>query len=138
VPHYNTLSRRQQGLTVVIPYRSRSESLHLIVDSAGLKVLGEGEWKVRRHGADRRRVGRKVHLAVDADNHEVRAVEMTDHRHGDGEILPSLLTQVPTMSGSPTSAATGPTTPARPTRPQRPATQPCSCHPGATANHGRR
>jgi hypothetical protein len=95
VPHYSTLSRWQQGLTVVIPYRSRGGSLHLIVDSTGLKVLGEGEWKVRRHGADRRRVWRKVHLAVDADNHEVRAVEMTDHRHGDGEILPSLLAQVP-------------------------------------------
>ena len=71
VPHYSTLSRRQQGLTVVIPYRSRGESLHLIVDGTGLKVLGEGEWKVRRHGANRRRVWRKVNLAVDADNHEV-------------------------------------------------------------------
>ena len=95
VPHYSTLSRRQQGLTVVIPYRSGGEPLHLVVDSTGLKVLGEGEWKVRRHDADRRRVWRKVHLAVDARNHEIRAVEMTDHRHGDGEILPDLLAQVP-------------------------------------------
>lgn len=95
VPHYSTLSRRQQGLTVVIPYRSGGEPLHLVVDSTGLKVLGEGEWKVRRHDADRRRVWRKVHLAVDARSHEIRAVEMTDHRHGDGEILPDLLAQVP-------------------------------------------
>ena len=95
VPHYSTLSRRQQGLTVVIPCRPRGEPLHLVVDSTGLKVLGEGEWKVRRHGADQRRVWRKVHLAVDADGHEIRAVEMTDHRHGDGEVLPDLLAQVP-------------------------------------------
>lgn len=60
-----------------------------------MKVLGEGEWKVRRHGADLRRVWRKVHLAVDAESHEIRAVEMTDHRHGDGEILPDLLAQIP-------------------------------------------
>jgi hypothetical protein len=99
VPHYSTLSRRQKDLTVVIPCRSRSEPLHLVVDSTGLKVLGEGEWKVKRHGADRRRVWRKVHLAVDADSHEIRAVEMTDHRHGDGEILPDLLAQVPEGEG---------------------------------------
>ena len=42
VPHYSTLSRRQQGLRVVIPYRRRDEPLHLVVDSTGLKVLGEG------------------------------------------------------------------------------------------------
>jgi Transposase DDE domain len=95
VPHDSTLSRRQQRLTVAIPYRPRGEPLHLVVDSTGLKVLGEGEWKVRRHGADRRRVWRKVHLAIDAVSHDIRAVEMTDHRHGDGEILPDLLAQVP-------------------------------------------
>ncbi|MBL6458815.1 IS5 family transposase [Belnapia sp. T6] len=95
VPHYSTLSRRQRDLTVTIPYRARSGPLHLVIDSTGLKVLGEGEWKVRKHGADKRRVWRKVHLVIDADSHEVRAVEMTDHRHGDGEIVPGLLAQVP-------------------------------------------
>ena len=95
VPHYSTLSRRQHRLTVVIPYRPRGKPLHLVVDSTGLKVLGEGEWKVKRHGTDRRRVWRQVHLAVDAAGHEIRAVEMTNHRHGDGEVLPDLLAQVP-------------------------------------------
>jgi hypothetical protein len=95
VPHYSTLSRRQKNLTVAIPYRPRGGPLHLVIDSTGLKVLGEGEWKVRRHGADKRRVWRKVHLVIDADSHEVRAVEMTDHRHGDGEIVPGLLAQLP-------------------------------------------
>ncbi|GAV35210.1 transposase DDE domain protein [Roseomonas sp. TAS13] len=94
-PHYSTLSRRQKDLTVVIPYRPRGGPLHLVIDSAGLKVLGEGEWKVRKHGADKRRVWCKVHLVIDADSHEVRAVEMTDNRHGDGEIVPGLLTQLP-------------------------------------------
>jgi hypothetical protein len=99
VPHYSTLSRRQRDLRVAIPCRPRGEPLHLVVDSTGVKVLGEGEWKVRRHGADRRRVWRKVHLAVDAESHEIRAVEMTDHRHGDAEILPDLLAQIPEGEG---------------------------------------
>jgi hypothetical protein len=94
-PHYSTLSRRQKDLTVVIPYRPRGGPLHLVIDSTGLKVLGEGEWNVRKHRADKRRVWRKVHLVIDADSHEVRAVEVTDHRHGDGEIVPGLLTQLP-------------------------------------------
>ena len=54
---------------------------------------------MRRHGADRRRVWRKVHLAVDAGSHDIRAVEMTDHRHGDAEILPHLLAQIPEEEG---------------------------------------
>jgi hypothetical protein len=95
VPHYSTLSRRQKDLTVTIPYRARGGPLHLVIDSTGLKVLGEGEWKVRKHGADKRRVWRKVHVIIDAESHEVRAVEMTDHRHGDGEIVPGLLAQLP-------------------------------------------
>lgn len=95
VPHYSTLSRRQRSLMVSIPYRPSHGPLHLVIDSTGLKVLGEGEWKVRKHGTDKRRVWRKVHLAIDADSHEVRAVEVTDHRHGDSEIVPDLLAQLP-------------------------------------------
>ena len=94
-PHYSTLSRRQRGLVVTIPYRPRGGPLHLIIDSTGRSVLGEGEWKVRKHGADKRRVWRKVHLAIDADGHEVRAVEMTGHRHSNGQILPDLLARLP-------------------------------------------
>ncbi len=91
VPHDSTLSRRQKSLTVSIPCRPGDGPLHRVVDSTGPKVLGEGEWKVRRHGSDKRRVWRKVPLAIDADSHEMRAVEMTDHRYGDGEIVPDLL-----------------------------------------------
>ncbi|MBP0496510.1 transposase [Roseomonas sp. SG15] len=60
-----------------------------------MKALGEGDWKAKKHGADKRRAWRKVQLVLDAYSHEVWAVEMTDHRHGDGEILPRLLAQLP-------------------------------------------
>lgn len=65
--YYSTLSRRQQDLTVAIPYSPRDRPLHLVINSTGLKVLGEGEWKVRKHGADKRRMWRKVHLVIDGD-----------------------------------------------------------------------
>jgi hypothetical protein len=42
-----------------------------VIDSTGLKVFGEGEWKVRKHGKERRRIWRKLHLAVDSNTHEL-------------------------------------------------------------------
>ncbi|MDI5424923.1 MOSC domain-containing protein, partial [Salmonella enterica subsp. enterica serovar Kentucky] len=40
---------------------TRGEIAHLVIDSTGLKVFGEGEWKVRKHGKERRRIWRKLH-----------------------------------------------------------------------------
>ncbi|MFC4157927.1 IS5 family transposase [Chitinimonas lacunae] len=72
VPCYSTVSRRQGKLAVQIPVRRRAEPLHLLVDSTGIKIHGEGEWKVKQHGPEYRRGWRKVHLAVNADTQEGR------------------------------------------------------------------
>ena len=61
VPDFSTLSRRQNTLRVAIPYRAR-EGLHLLIDSTGIKVEGEGEWQRRKHGGSKRRIWRKVEL----------------------------------------------------------------------------
>ncbi|WP_046157313.1 IS5 family transposase [Chromobacterium vaccinii] len=94
VPDYSTLSRRQQTLQVRIPYQKSSGALHLLVDSTGIKMLGEGEWKTKKHGAEYRRQWRKVHLGIDAETLQIRAIEVTDNRKGDAQILPSLLAQI--------------------------------------------
>jgi len=69
VPSYSQLCRRQARLNAFCspprPAGVPSEAIHLVVDSTGLKVYGEGEWKVRKHGADKRRTWRKLHLAAD-------------------------------------------------------------------------
>ena len=83
VPCFSTVSRQQATLTVNIPVRRRAEPLHLLLDSTGLKLCGEGEWKVKKHGTEYCRAWRKVHLAIDAATLDVRAVEMTDHRQSD-------------------------------------------------------
>ena len=54
-PDHSTLSRRQEGLSVALPTRTTQEPIHVVVDSSGLKVYGEGEWKVRQHGWSVRR-----------------------------------------------------------------------------------
>ncbi|MBD9361742.1 IS5 family transposase [Methylomonas fluvii] len=94
-PDYSTLCRRQQRLQVCISYRPNPKGLHLLVDSTGVKMLGEGEWKTKKHGAEYRRQWRKVHLGVDAETLEIRAIEVTSNREGDAQILPALLNQIP-------------------------------------------
>ena len=95
VPDFSTLCRRQRTLAVQLPYRGSGGPLHLLVDSTGIKVRGEGEWHARKHGGARRRVWRKVHLAVEEATLEVRAVEVTGSGVGDAPMLPDLLGQIP-------------------------------------------
>jgi len=95
VPDFSTLSRRQKTLAVNIPYRGSRGPLHLLVDSTGIKVEGEGEWHARKHGGTKRRVWRKIHLGIDEQTLEVRAVEVTGNHIGDAPVLPDLLGQIP-------------------------------------------
>jgi hypothetical protein len=95
VPDFSTLSRRQKSLTVVIPYRGSKGPLHLLIDSTGIKAEGEGEWHTRKHGPSKPRQWRKVHIGIDADTLEIRAIEITSNSVGDAPMLPELLSQVP-------------------------------------------
>jgi hypothetical protein len=94
-PKTSTLCRRQNDLTVSIPYRQSSGAPHLLIDSTGTKAMGEGEWSCRKHGASRPRQWCKLHLGIDAETLEVRAIEVTGSRVGDGPMLPRLLEQIP-------------------------------------------
>src|SRR6056297_2402087 len=94
VPDFGTLSRRQKTLAVNIPYRGSKGPLHLPIDSTGIKVEGEGEWHARKHGGPKRRVWRKIHLGIDEETLEVRAVEITGSHIGDAPVLPDLLSQI--------------------------------------------
>jgi hypothetical protein len=94
-PDFSTLCRRQRTVTIQIPYRRSGGPLNLLVDSTGVKVRGDGEWQVRKHGPGRRRQWRKVHLAMDAATGDVCAVEFTSSREGDSPVLPDLLAQLP-------------------------------------------
>jgi hypothetical protein len=94
VPDHSHMSRRAKCLRVAIPCRERQGPIHLVVDSTGLKIYGEGEWKVRQHGAGKRRTWRKVHLAVDGNEKDVIGVEVTTVEWGDCEVFEGLVEQV--------------------------------------------
>jgi len=72
----------------------RAEPLHLLVDSTGLKIYGEGEWLDQKHGIRSRRRRRKLHLGIDAITHEIVASELTPDDVGDVFEMPALLDQI--------------------------------------------
>ena len=94
VPHYSTLSRRSSALNVQVSHRQVGQKLHIAVDSTGLKVFGEGEWKVRKHGISKRRTWRKLHLAVDVDSQEILSCELTENSVDDAVMSETLLREV--------------------------------------------
>ena len=89
-PHYSTLPRRAAALEVDLARKGQGP-LHLVMDSTGLKVYGAGEWKVRKHGYSKRRTCRKLHLAIDAESHEIQAVAVTEAGVDDAEEVDRLL-----------------------------------------------
>jgi len=66
IPDHTTLSHRGSGVTILPRLAGRDEPLHLLVDSTGLKMYGEGEWLAQQLGLRTRRRWRKLHLGLDA------------------------------------------------------------------------
>lgn len=78
-----------------IPYGSSTGALHLLIDSTGVKAEGDGGWLAKKHGPSRPRDWRKVHLGINAEKLEIRAIGVTGSRVGDAPVLPDLLDQIP-------------------------------------------
>src|SRR3954463_4815634 len=94
IPDHTTFSRRGGGVTVLQQRVERNEPLHVLIDSTGVKIYGEGEWLDQKHGVRSRRRWRKLHLGLDADTQEIAAVELTPDDVGDVSVLPELLNQI--------------------------------------------
>ncbi len=93
VPDHSTLSRRGRTVPIRLPKRARGP-LEIVMDSSGLKVYGEGEWKVRQHGWAKRRTWRKLHLSVDAESGEVQAAMLSTAGVSDAEMVEPMLAQI--------------------------------------------
>ena len=91
VPEHSTVSRRKGKLEVMLPVVPKQGKVHVVVDSTGVKVYGEGEWKTRQHGVSKRRTWRKLHLGVDESTGEILSAVVTTNDFHDGEMLEELL-----------------------------------------------
>lgn len=92
-PDDSLLSKRAKSVSICIKTPTRGEISHLVIDATGLKVFGEGEWKVRQHGADKRRVWRKLHLGADSATHEIICADLSLSGTTDAQALPGLINQ---------------------------------------------
>ncbi len=93
VPDHTTLSKRGQDLKVHLPKKAHP-TLNIVMDSTGLKIYGEGEWKVRQHGVSKRRTWRKLHLGANPEDGEIQAVILTENSISDDVAAGVLLEQI--------------------------------------------
>jgi len=93
VPDHSTLSKRGKNLKVNLPKKT-SQSLNIVMDSTGLKIYGEGEWKVRMHGVSKRRTWRKLHVGANPEDGEIQAVLLTANNVSDDQAVKELLGQI--------------------------------------------
>ena len=97
VPSYTQICRRAKDLGKALKKLSGRRPHDIVFDSTGLKVYGEGEWKVRQHGVSKRRTWRKLHIGIDPDSHEIIISQLTPNGigSGDGEVAKKLLKKSP-------------------------------------------
>lgn len=91
VPDHSTLSRRMGKVEVEMPVAPSEGAVHVVVDSTGVKVYGEGEWKVRQHGVDKRRTWRKLHVGVNEATGEILTAVASTNNLSDDEAFADLL-----------------------------------------------
>jgi hypothetical protein len=94
IPSYTQICRRAATLDVVPYLVPKSGSIVIAIDSTGLKIYGEGEWKVRKHGYSKRRTWRKLHLGVDPETGFIHCHTLTLNNVDDGSQLEEMLDQV--------------------------------------------
>jgi len=95
MPDYTLLCKRGGNLEVDLGATAGDAAKHLVIDSTGLKIYGEGEWKVRQHGYSKRRTWRKLHIGVNAVTQQIEAVVLSEAGLDDAEAGKTVLEQTP-------------------------------------------
>jgi hypothetical protein len=94
VPSYTQICRRAQTLSIDIDRLCKGSPKHIILDSTGLKVYGEGEWKVRTHGKSKRRIWRKFHIGINAETQDIVVCELTGNDVGEASSAVRMLDKI--------------------------------------------
>jgi len=94
IPDFTSLAKRAAKLEIALDVTDRKGPIDVVVDSTGLKVFGEGEWKTRKHGVSKRRTWRKLHLAVNPETQEIEAEVLTENSGHDADQVDELLEQI--------------------------------------------
>ena len=93
IKHSTSLAKRAVKLGIDIDVTNYHGKIDVVVDSTGLKVFGEGEWKVKKHGWAKHRTWRKLHLMIDPATHQIIAELLTDNGVHDSKVVKTLLNE---------------------------------------------
>lgn len=94
VPSYPQLNRRFRALNMAPFAIPQNGPITIAIDSTGVKVYGEGEWKCRKYGWSKRRTWRKLHLGVDPRTGFIHCHTTTTNAESDESQVDDLLDQV--------------------------------------------
>jgi hypothetical protein len=94
IPTYSLTCKRAKGLSAKLPKLSSCQPKTVIVDATGIKVQGEGEWKVKVHGKGRPRKWIKLHVAIDERTQEIMGEISTEATVDDGKAFLEVMKQV--------------------------------------------
>lgn len=93
IPHFTRICKRSKKLDV--PKQPRGKKVtDIVIDGSGVKIYGEGEWKVEQHGKERKKKWKKIHVAIDPDTHEVILTDVTGRSKHDSQMLPGFLERI--------------------------------------------
>lgn len=95
VPSYTTICRRMRTIQFDLnSHLPKDKGLHLLIDSTGLKVLGQSEWYKKKHNLRSYSLWSKLHIAVDHSSQKLVAVKRSDAHGYDSKYLGPLLDQL--------------------------------------------
>ncbi len=95
LPSYSIICRRAPEIGALLPKLSKRRPEVIMLDATGIKVFGEGEWKVKVHGKTKRRKWIKIHVAMDAKTQEVVGLEVSEGTMSDCSVGPKLIKKSP-------------------------------------------
>lgn len=93
IPNYSLICKRIPHIKHLLPKLSNRRPYTILLDASGVKVYGEGEWKVKIHGRGRPRKWLKIHIAIDAKSQEVVSEVTTLNNVGDSTMTGPLMDQ---------------------------------------------
>lgn len=95
VPCYTRICRRADSIGQELKRLTAKQAKDVVFDSTGVKIYGEGEWKVRQHGKSKRRRWRKIHLAVCPNSHEIILSKLTESVCADAKVAKQMIKKLP-------------------------------------------
>jgi hypothetical protein len=93
-PDYTLLCKRARELNKCLRHWAGQPKC-IVVDSTGLKIYGQGEWRRNRYRLSRHQKWIKFHLGIDADTQQIIACFATDDRTIDAQAVSQLMADAP-------------------------------------------